>query len=89
MPCHAPRKEEPPLTDDRFDALALCHLEDLRVREGGMVSTKSVLKGPVSQQDVVVSRSKLDKVFRPEVPRRTLVQPGLNHLGLQAFGLSG
>ena len=37
-----------------------CHFESLRVREGGMVSTKSALEVNDSQQDWVVSRSKLD-----------------------------
>ena len=32
-----PGKEEPPFTDGRFDALASCHPEGLRVREGGVV----------------------------------------------------
>ena len=48
-----------------------------------MVSTKSALEANDSQQDLVVSRSKLGKVFRSEGPRHTPVEQGLNHLGLQ------
>ena len=29
LPCHGPRKEEPPFTNGRFDALATCHLQGL------------------------------------------------------------
>ena len=36
LPRHGPRKEELPLTDSRFDALASCLLEGLRIREGGV-----------------------------------------------------
>jgi len=70
-------------TDGRFDALATCYLEGLRVREGGVVSTKSELEANDSQKDLVVSRSKLGKVFRSEGPCHIPVQQGLNHLGLQ------
>ena len=42
-----------------------------------MVSTKSTLEANDSQQDFVVSRSKLGKVFRSEGPRRTPVQQDL------------
>ena len=48
-----------------------------------MVSTKSALEANYSQQDLLVSRSKLGKVFCSEDPRHTPVEQGLNHLGLQ------
>ena len=35
LPCHGSRKKEPPPADGRFEALVTCHLEGLRVREGG------------------------------------------------------
>ena len=40
LPCHGPREEEPSFTDGRFDALASCLLEGLRVRKGGAVGTR-------------------------------------------------
>ena len=40
LPCHAPAKKEPIFTDGRFDAVATCHPEGHRVRDGEMVSTK-------------------------------------------------
>ena len=58
-------------TGGRFGALATCHLEGLRVREGGVVSTKSAVEANDSQKDLVVSRSKLGKVFRSEGSRAT------------------
>ena len=48
-----------------------------------MVGTKSALQANDSQENLVVSRSKLGKVFRFEGPRHTPLQQGLNHLGLQ------
>ena len=48
-----------------------------------MVSTKSVLEANASQKDLVVSRSKLGKVFRSEGRPHTPVPQGLNHLGVQ------
>ena len=42
-----------------------------------MISMKSALEANNSQQDLVVSRSKLRKVFRSEGPRHTPVQQGL------------
>ena len=80
--CHAPREEEPPFTNGRFD---VCNREGLRVREGDMVSTRPCRWKPMARNRtyLVVSRSKLGKVFRSECPRHTPVQQGLNHLGLQ------
>ena len=52
-------------------------------REGGVVSTKSVLEANDSHKDLVVSRSKLGKVFRSEGSRHTPLQQDFNHLGLQ------
>ena len=83
LPNHAPRNEEPPFTNGPFDALETCRLECLRVREGNIVSTKSALEANGSQQDMVVSRSKLGKVFRSDGSRHTPVQQGLDHFGLQ------
>ena len=48
-------KEQLPFTDGRFDALATCYLDGLRVREGGRVGTKSALEANGSQEDFVVS----------------------------------
>ena len=60
------------------------HVEGSRVREGGVVGTESALEANnASQEHLMVSRSKLGKVFRSEDPRHTPVQQGLNHLGLQ------
>ena len=67
----------------RFDALATCQPEGVRVREGGVVGRKSALEVIGSQKDLVVSRSELGEVFRSEGSRHTPVQQGLNHLGLQ------
>ena len=62
----------------------------LRVREGGVVSAESALEANDSQEDLMVSRSRLGKVFRSEGPRHTPVQQRLNHLALQHLsGLSG
>ena len=69
--CRGPRKNEPRFTDGRFDAVVTCHLEGLRVREGGMIGPKSALEANDLQEDLVVSRSKLGKVFRSEGPRHT------------------
>ena len=64
LPRHGPRKEEPPFTDGRFDALASCLVERLRVREGGVVGTLSALKANNPQGDLV-------QVFRTESPSNT------------------
>ena len=56
LPRHGLCKKEPPFTDGRFDALATCHLEDLRVRENGMVSAKTALEATRKRTCVVVSR---------------------------------
>ena len=66
LPCHGLRKEEPSFTNSRFDALASCLLERLRVREGGVVGTLSALKANNPQEDLVVHRSELGEVFRTE-----------------------
>ena len=42
--CHGPREEEPSFAGGRFDALALCLLEGLRVRKGGVVGRLSALE---------------------------------------------
>ena len=83
LPRHGPRRKEPPLTDGRFDALATCHLQGLRVREGRVVGMKSTLEAIDSQESLVMSRSKLGKVFRSEGPRHTPMRQGPNRHGLQ------
>ena len=50
LPCHGPRIKEPPFTDDRFDALATCHLEGLRVRDGDVVCTRSALEANMARK---------------------------------------
>ena len=94
-PRHGRRKKEPPFTDDgRSDAPATKerHFEGLRVREGGVVGTNSALAANGSQEGLVVSRSKIGKVFRPEGPRHTPthapVLQGLNSPRPLASGLS-
>ena len=44
-------KQEPPFTDGRSDALATCHVEGLRVREGDVVGTRSALEVNDSQEE--------------------------------------
>ena len=61
----------------------MCHLEGLRVREGSVVGMKSTLAGNDSLGVLVVSSSKLGKVFRSEGPRYTIVRQRLNDVGLQ------
>ena len=81
-PC--PRKKEPPFTDGRFASLARFPLEGLHVSERMVLSVRSRRWKPNdSQEELVVSRSKLGGVLRPESPRHTPVQQGLDHLGLQ------
>jgi len=63
LPCNGPRKKKPRFKGDRLDALATCHLEGLRIREGGVLSTQSALEATASQEDLVVSRSKLDELL--------------------------
>ena len=70
-------------TNGGFDAPATCHLEGLRIRESGMASAISALEAYDSQVDLMVSRSKLGKVFCSEGPRHAPVQQALNDLGLQ------
>ena len=83
LPRHGPRKEEPPITDDRSNVLASCLLEGLRVREGGVVGTLSALEANDSQEDSVARRSEPSDVLRAEGPRHTPVQHSLNYVGLQ------
>ena len=83
LSCHAPREEEPSLTDGPFNALASCLFEGLRVRKGGVVGTPSALEASDSQEDLVVRRSEPSEVLRTEGPRHTPVHHILNFLGLQ------
>ena len=75
----------------RFDALASCLLERLRVREGGVVGTLSALKSNNPQEGLVVHCSELGEVFRTESPRSTPVLQGLNTsaFNTRAFRLIG
>ena len=63
--------------------VASCLIEDLHIREGGVVGTLSALAANNSQEDLVVRQSEPGEVFRAEGPRHTCVQQGLSHLGLQ------
>ena len=82
LPRHGPRKEEPPITDDRSNVLASCLLEGLRVRKGGVIGTLSALEANDSQEYFTVCRSEPSEVFRSEGPRHTLLQQSLDYLGL-------
>ena len=90
LPRHGPRKEEPPFTDGRFDALASCLVERLRVREGGLVGALSAPKADDPQEDLV-HRSERGGVFRTESPRNTPVQQDsiTSAFNMQAFRLIG
>ena len=83
LSCHGPREGEPSFTDGRFDALASCLLEGLRVRKGGVVGALSALEANDSQEDLVVRRSEPSEVLRAEGPRHTHPYSSLNYLGLQ------
>ena len=61
LPCYGSSEKELPFTNDRFDALATCHREGLRVGEGGVVGTRS-LEANDSQEGLAVSRAKLVKL---------------------------
>ena len=82
LSCHGPREGEPSFTDGRFDALASCLLEGLRVRKGGVIGTLSALEANDSQEYFTVCRSEPSEVFRSEGPRHTLLQQSLDYLGL-------
>ena len=78
------QKEEMPLTRGRFDALANCHFEGLRARQGGVVSTESALEAGNSQDDLEANRWKNGEAFRSEGPPHTPVQQvGLDYFSLQ------
>ena len=57
MPYLCPNSEEPPFPGGRFDALAVCLLEDLGAQEVGAV--RATLKAKDSSEDVEVSLSGL------------------------------
>ena len=82
-----PQKKKTPFADECSNALATCHLESLRVREGGVVGTKSAPQANDSQEDLVGRSRPGKKVYRTEGPRHTPVQQGLNLLGLQHSGI--
>ena len=48
LPCHAPRKQEPPFTNGRYHALAMCHLDynrgQLRAHPGSEESEMFVVR---------------------------------------------
>ena len=69
--------------DGRFDALASCHLEGLRVREDRAVGTLSALEANDPYKDSVVHRSEPGEVLGTESPPHKYVQLRLNHLGPQ------
>ena len=83
-----PPQTEPPFTDERFDALAACHLEGLRVREGGVVGTKSAMEANDSQGDLVVSRSAKCSALRVHVTHPCSRVSITSAFDLQAFRLS-
>ena len=83
MSCHDPREEKPSFTDGRFDALASCLLEGLRVRKDGVVGALSTLEANDLQEELVVHRSGPSEVWRAEGPRHTAVQQSPNDLSLQ------
>ena len=89
LPCLGPRKAEPPATDGRVEALATCHLEGLRVRAGGVISTPSVLEGSDSREDLVANRSKFGKVLRSEGPRHNTRSAGSQSTRHSAFRRPG
>ena len=72
--------------DGRFDGLASCLLEGLRVRKSGVAGALSALEANDSQEDLVVRRSEPSEVLRAEGPRHTAVRQSLNYLGLQHTG---
>jgi len=69
---HGPRKDEPLFADGRFDALAPCLIQDLRIREGRVVGTSSALEVEDPREGLVVHRSEPGEVLHNESPRRTL-----------------
>ena len=71
-----PPENEPPFTEGRFDALATCHLEGLRVRRGWRGQKYKVGAGSEG-----LTRGRGGEQF---------VQQGFNHLARpSAFGISG
>ena len=72
--------------DGRFDGLASCLLEGLRVRKSGVAGALSALEANDSQEDSVVRRSEPSEVLRAEGPRHTAVHQSLNYLSLQHTG---
>ena len=80
FPCHGLRKQMP-VTDDRFDALVMWLLKGHRVREGGVVSTKSGLED--SREDLVEIRPTIGILICIGDSRDTPVQQGASPLGLQ------
>ena len=87
LPYHCHREEKPPSPDGGSGDLAFLLLEGLGVRDIGVVGT--TLDAKDSPEDSEVRNSELVVVNRLEGPRHTLVQQGLNHLGLQHADLQG
>ena len=71
----------------RFDAMASCLREGLRVRKGGVVDTLWALKANISPDDMVVRRSEPTEVLRAEGPRHTPLQQS-ELPRFSAYGLS-
>ena len=69
MEYDGPRKEDPAWTDGRVDALATYQLEGLHVGEGVVFRAKTALEINRSQEDLAVSRSKLENVCSSKGPR--------------------
>ena len=72
MPHHCLREAESPVTESRFDALAVRLLEGLGIREVGAVGTTLDVKD--SPEDIEVRRLELDIMRCAEGPRRTAAQ---------------
>ena len=81
MPNHCPREEELLFPDGSFDALEFCLMEDLGVRDVGVVGTTREVKD--SPTDFEARLSELVIVTCVEGQRHTPVQRRLSHLGLQ------
>ena len=89
MSCHGPREKEPSFTDGLFVALALCLVEGLRVRKGGVLGTLSALEANDSQEDSVVRRSQPSEMLSGEGPRHPYSRVSLTSaFSIRTFRLS-
>ena len=74
--CHGPREEEPSFAGGRFDALASCLLEGLRVRKGGVLlqyrpANKKLLLG-VSLRLLFVAQGQVTSLYHVSYPPKVL-----------------